>query len=310
MIDITKGGTAAEKTAVALGYFDGLHLGHVGVIGTAMAQKGLSSAVFTFNCDTTLPKFQRREDIISFENKAELLDEMGVKYIYAPDFAEVCGYTDEEFVRDILVGRLNAGFACCGSSFRFGKGGSGTPERLAEIGAKYGMRAQTVPDICCDGVPISSTHIRELIRSGNIAEANKLLGYDLWYRLPVVRGNEIGRTLSFPTINQIIPETNVTPRFGVYRSYAEIHGRNYRSVTNIGIKPTVTNRHDGTGAVMETYIMDFSGDLYGEMAAVSLCDFIRPERKFSGLEELKNQIEADKQAAIRGFELEINERKS
>ena len=91
----------------------------------------------------------------------------------------------------------------------------------------------------------------------------------------------------------------------MYRSYAEIRGINYRSVTNIGIKPTVADRHDGTGAVMETYIIDFSGDLYGEMAAVSLCEFIRPERKFSGMDELKAQIAADKEAALRGFGLDI-----
>lgn len=297
MIDITNGGKAAEKTAVALGYFDGLHLGHVGVISAAMAQPGLKPAVFTFNCDTTLPKFRGPEDIISFENKCELMEKIGVKYIYAPDFAEVCTLTDEEFVKKILIDRLNAGFACCGSNFRFGKGGSGTPDRLAEIGAKYGMRAEVVPDVCLDGKLISSTRIREHIRKGEIEQANRLLGYELWYRLPVVRGNEIGRTISFPTINQIIPETNIVPRYGVYKSYVEVDGKQYHGVTNIGVKPTVT-RHDGTGAVMETHIIDYSGDLYGRKIAVALVRFIRPEVKFSGLDELKQQIARDKENAL------------
>lgn len=299
MIDITYGGAVPEKTAVALGYFDGLHLGHVGVINAAMAQQELKPAVFTFNCDTTLPKFQKREDIVSFENKRELLAKIGVEYLYAPDFAAVCGYTAEEFVREILIKRLNAGYACCGTNFRFGKNGSGTPELLAEIGAKYGMTAYAVPDVCIDGEMISSTHIRELIRSGEIEEANRLLGYELWYRLPVVKGNEIGRTLSFPTINQIIPETNVIPRFGVYKSFAEVHGHIYHGVTNIGVKPTVANRRDGSGAVMETHIIGFDGDLYGEKISVSLCGFLRPERKFPNLEELKKQIAADKAAAMK-----------
>ena len=298
MIDITYGGTAAGKTAVALGYFDGLHLGHVGVINAALAQEGLSPAVFTFNRDTTLPKFKKPEDIISFENKCELFEKMGVEYVYAPDFAEVCGLSAEEFVSEILIKRLNAGFACCGTNFRFGKGGLGTPEMLAEIGAKYGMRAQTVPDVCSDGVMISSTHIRELIRNGDIQQANGLLGYELWYRLVVVRGNEIGRTLSFPTINQIIPETNVIPRFGVYSSFAEVNGVKYRGVTNIGVKPTVKHRHDGGGVVMETHIIGFDGDLYGQKIAVALRRFIRPEREFAGLSELKAQIAADKQAVL------------
>lgn len=300
MIDITYGGTIPEKTAVALGYFDGLHLGHLGVIRAALSKEELSPAVFTFNCDTTLPKFKSPEDIISFENKRELLSRVGVSYLYAPDFAEVCGLTAEEFVSEILIKRLNAGYACCGTNFRFGRNGSGTPQLLAEIGGRYGMRAETVPDVCHNGVMISSTHIRELIREGNVEEANTLLGYELWYRLPVVRGNEIGgRLLSFPTINQIIPVTNVIPRFGVYKSFVQLDGRNYRGVTNIGVKPTIESRRDGGGVVMETHIIDFDGDLYGQNVSVSLCSFIRPERKFPNLEELKRQIAADKALAMK-----------
>lgn len=298
MIDITYGSRADERTAVALGYFDGLHLGHMGVIGAAMAQKELAPAVFTFNCDTTLPKFRGPEDIISFENKRELMERIGVKYLFAPDYAEVCTLTDEEFVKSILIGRLNAGFACCGRSFRFGKGGCGTPERLAEIGAKYGMRTEIVQDVCLDGQVISSTRIREHIRRGEIEQANRLLGYELWYRLPVVKGNEIGRTISFPTINQVIPDTNIIPKYGVYKSIVEVGGKQYKGVTNIGVKPTVQHRNDGTGAVMETHIIGFDGDLYGQNIAVALVRYIRPEVKFSGLEELKQQISRDKENAL------------
>ncbi len=298
MIDITYGSRADERTAVALGYFDGLHLGHMGVIGAAMAQKELAPAVFTFNCDTTLPKFRGPEDIISFENKRELMERIGVKYLFAPDYAEVCTLTDEEFVKSILIGRLNAGFACCGRSFRFGKGGCGTPERLAEIGAKYGMCTEIVQDVCLDGQVISSTRIREHIRRGEIEQANRLLGYELWYRLPVVRGNEIGRTISFPTINQVIPDTNIIPKYGVYKSIVEVGGKQYKGVTNIGVKPTVQHRNDGTGAVMETHIIGFDGDLYGQNIAVALVRYIRPEVKFSGLEELKQQISRDKENAL------------
>ena len=108
----------------------------------------------------------------------------------------------------------------------------------------------------------------------------------------------IGRTLNFPTINQIIPETNIIPRFGVYVSFVNIGGVNMRGITNIGVKPTVENRRDGTGAVMETHIIDYSGDLYGQRIAVSLCRFIRPEKRFASLDELKAQIEADKKTAL------------
>ena len=289
MIDVTYGAPPSEKTAVALGYFDGLHAGHVFVIGCALEQK-LAPAVFTFNCDTTLPKFQSPEDIISFENKCEMLDKMGVKYLYAPDFAEVCGLSDEEFVSEILVKRLNAAFACCGRNFRFGKNACGTPERLAEIGAKYGIKVKIADDVCLDGEIISSTHIRELIRNGEIEAANRLLGYELTFSLPVVHGNELGRTISFPTINQFIPETNIIPRFGVYKSFVYIDGKNYRGITNIGVRPTVG---DLKKAIMETHILGFDGDLYGRKIAVSLVKFLREERKFADLNELKKQISED-----------------
>ena len=289
MIDITYGAAPSEKTAVALVYFDGLHLGHVFVISCALNEK-FAPAVFTFNCDTTLPKFQSPEDIISFENKCELLDKMGVKYIYAPDFAEVCGLSDEDFVKEVLVKRLNAAFACCGRNFRFGKNSSGTPERLAEIGKKYGITVKIAEDVCLDGELISSTHIRELIRKGEIEAANRLLGYELMFNLPVVYGNQLGRTIDFPTINQVIPETNIIPRFGAYKSYVQVHGKHYRGITNIGVRPTVG---DNTKVVMETHIVGFSGNLYGEKIAVSLVKFLREERKFADLNELKKQLKED-----------------
>lgn len=293
MIDITYGAPPTVKTAVALGYFDGLHPGHIGVIGAALRQRELNSlmpAVFTFNCDTTLPKFKSPEDIISFENKRELLEKLGVEYLYAPDFADVCNYAEENFVREILRGRLNAGFACCGRNFRFGLGGHGTPESLKSIGSKCGISVEIVEDVCLDGELISSTRIRELIRSGEIEEANRLLGYELWFRLPVVYGNGVARTMSYPTINQIIPSTNIIPKFGVYASFVEVDGRQYRGITNIGIRPTVVS---GGRTVMETHILDFSGDLYGQNIAISLCRFLRAEKKFSSLEALKEQIAED-----------------
>lgn len=290
MIDITYGAAPEKKTAVALGYFDGLHLGHVYVISKALSQKGLAPAVFTFNCDTTLPKFAKQEDIISFENKCEMLGKMGVEYLFAPDYAEVCGLDYERFVSDILVKKLNIGFACCGGSFRFGKNGEGNPGLLKELAVKYGFSAYIAEDICLDGEPVSSTRIRELIREGKIEEANRLLGYELSFKLPVVYGNKIGRKLSFPTINQIIPDTNVIPRFGAYKSFAQVDGKNLRAVTNIGIRPTVSNANE---VVMETHILNFSGDLYGKEIAVSLCGFLRGEKKFADLSELKEQIARD-----------------
>ena len=290
MIDITYGAPLHDKTAVALGYFDGLHLGHKVVIAAALEQRELKPAVFTFNCDTTLPKFRRPEDIISFENKCELLSDMGVEYVYAPDFAAVCTLTDEDFVKKILCETLNAGYACCGRNFRFGLGGHGTPEILTALGAKYGIRVEIIEDVCLDGEIISSSHIRKLIRMGEMEQAYRLLGYRWQFTMPVVYGNGLARTLNFPTINQILPETNVMPRFGVYVSFVHFHGVHYRGITNIGIRPTIENSR---GVICETHILDYSGDLYGENVTVALYKFIRPERKFANIDELKAQIEQD-----------------
>lgn len=290
MINITYGLPPKEKTAVALGYFDGLHRGHMGVIAAAQAQREMKLCIFTFNCDTTLPKFSSPEDIISFEDKCARFEKIGVEYIYAPDFAMVCNFTDEEFVRDILVRKLNAGFACCGRNFRFGLGGHGTPERLCELGRKYGILVEIVEDVCLDGELISSTEIRDLIRRGSIEQANRLLGYDLSFCLPVVHGNEIARTMDYPTINQIIPHTNVIPRLGAYASSAEVDGRVFRAITNIGVRPTVT---DSGETVMETHILGYNGDLYGKRVTVSLKKFLRPEKKFKDLSGLKAQIAED-----------------
>ena len=145
-------------------------------------------------------------------------------------------------------------------------------------------------DVCLDGELISSTHIRELIRKGEIEAANRLLGYELMFNMPVVYGNQLGRTIDFPTINQVIPETNIIPRFGAYKSYVQVHGKHYRGITNIGVRPTVG---DNTKVVMETHIVGFSGNLYGEKIAVSLVKFLREERKFADLNELKKQLKED-----------------
>ena len=135
----------------------------------------------------------------------------------------------------------------------------------------------------------------------------EFLGHPHCLSHTVEHGKKIGSSIGIPTVNLTIPPHVITPAHGVYATRVQIGGESYMGATNIGVRPTVDN---STHVTVETFILDFSGDLYGEMAAVALCDFIRPERKFSGLEELKQQIAADKEAALRGFELEISERKS
>ncbi len=282
-----------RPSAVALGFFDGLHLGHIEVIKRALLKNGLCSVVFTFNDKTSLPKFKGKKGhcIITHEQKTEIFRNLGVDKVYAPDFGDVKDYSAREFVEKILRDELCASVVVCGYDFRFGKGGEGNPDTLRQLCSEYGIECEVVPAVTVDGVTVSSTAIREMIRQGDIVTANRFLGYELSYNLPVCEGSKIGRTIGFPTINQNIPDYMVRPKNGVYKSWTIVNGRNYRSITNIGVKPTVNYKGRG---VMETHIIGFEGDLYGQNVRVALREFIRDEEKFTDLEELKRQLTLDK----------------
>ena len=301
MTDITAAGFTGGKSAVALGFFDGLHLGHTQVIVQALMQEltPLIPIVFTFSGRSVLPKFRRREDIISHDLKLELLEKMGVKHIYAPDFDDVKDMTAEQFVEEILVKRLNAGFVSCGYDFRFAKGGAANADTLRELCGRRGIEVCVVPAVKIDGEVVSSTLIRRLIRSGDMEKANLLLGYELTYSLEVVYGKQNGRKMGFPTINQIIPEEMTVPKQGVYKSRTKAGDTEYPSITNIGVKPTIDlEAGEVRKPLMETHIIGFDGELYGQRVSVSLLSYMREERKFSGLQELSLQLEKDKYSAI------------
>ncbi len=298
MTDITANGAFSRKTAVALGFFDGLHLGHIEVIRQALMKTEYPSVVFTFNENTPLPKFKTEEKIITHDMKLFLLDRAGVDHIYAPDFNDVKNMTAEQFVSEILVNKLNAGFVSCGYDFRFAKGGQADADALRRLCQPLGIEVCVVPAVRINGETVSSTLIRKLIKSGEIEKANELLGYELTYSLEVVHGKKNGRKMGFPTINQLIPDGMAVPKFGVYKSITSAEGKEYPSITNIGVRPTVTlEKGEIRRPVMETHIIGFEGDLYGRTVLVSLCGYMREERKFSGFDELKKQLSEDKKAA-------------
>ena len=298
MTDITAAGFKDGKSAVALGFFDGLHLGHTQVIVQTLLQE-LTPIVFTFSRRSVLPKFKQREDIIAYDYKSELLDSMGVKHIFAPDFSDVKDMTAEQFVQEILIDRLNAAFVSCGYDFRFAKGGTADADTLRELCGRHGIKVSVVPAVEIEGETVSSTRIRELIKNGETEKANRFLGYELTYYLEVIHGKKNGRKMGFPTINQTIPEGMTVPKQGVYKSRTQVGGTDYPSVTNIGVKPTI-NLEEGEvrDPLMETHIIGFNGELYGERVRVSLLSFMREERKFDGLRELSRQLEKDKKSAI------------
>ena len=282
-----------KKTAVALGVFDGIHRGHQDVINCACSfkEKGLSPAVFTFNTKTVTSKGNGKLDmLISDDLKFEKLDNLGVEYIFSPEFSDLKELTAESFVENILVKKMNAAFTICGENFRYGKGAFAGSKELSELGKKYGITTIVLPFTYFNGKPISSSEIRHFISEGSVDIANTMLGYDFHFRLPVVHGNAIGRTLDFPTINQYFPVGQVIPRFGVYASASIVDGKEYPSITNVGIKPTIGREKS---PLAETYIIDYNDDLYGREVTVSLRKFIRPEQKFSGISVLKEQLEKD-----------------
>lgn len=302
MVDLTgTNNVPNSSTAVAMGLFDGLHYGHKTVIryaaDIAENNPGIEPAVFTFDTMSVTSKGNGGvECILSREMKFELIENLGVRYIYSPDFMNFKDLSGEEFVELVLCGKLSAKFVACGEDFRFGKGARCGTDELDRLCRKHGIRLYVVPPVREEhGVRISSTMIRELIRSGDIEQANILLGNHFTLKLPVAYGRQLGRKLDFPTINQYLPKRQVMPKFGVYASKTEVLGKIYKSVTNIGVKPTVGSE----APLAETYIIGFDGsDLYGEVAKISLISFVRPEMKFNGTEALKAQIARDTQAVL------------
>lgn len=284
---------SGSETAVALGIFDGVHRGHRAVIDKAAveaSENGLSPAVCTFKTGTISTKGSGYRPIYSDETKLVLLEKEGIEYAFIPDFADVKDMSPEAFVRDILCGILNARIVVCGRDFRFGKNAACSAEGLGEICGRLGMRLCIVDDVTENGVRICSADIRRYISEGNIREADILLGHDYAVTGRVIHGRQLGRKMDFPTANQLMPEGNVMPKFGVYASYAELDGKIYRGITNIGVKPTV----DSSGVPLaETHFPNYSGDLYGREIVVRLIDFIRPERRFNNTDELRAQINND-----------------
>lgn len=295
ILDITKSKKSFEnKTVVSMGIFDGVHKGHQAVINTAceLKEQGLDFVLFTFKTDTVTTKGSSGyiEMLLSDDLKKEHFERLGVDYIYAPDFNEMKNMTSAQFIEQVLYRKLNAAAVVCGEDFRFGRNAEGDAEKLEMLCKKFRIKTVIVKQAQYEGKKISSSEIRDCIRNGKIKRANEMLGYNYYYKLPVLHGNEIGRTLDFPTINQKILEKQILPKFGVYITRTKIDEKWYNSISNIGVKPTVEKM---SVPLIETNILDFEGDIYGQVVKVELICFLRPERKFKSIDELKKQVYSD-----------------
>ena len=281
------------RTAVACGYFDGLHIGHASVIGRAVARTGdgLLPAVFTFAMRGGHPdRKQLGCEIITDSKKYQILEGWGVAMVLSPDFGEFKQMSPEQFVDEILVRRLNAAAVICGYDFHFGCRAAGDVSLLAGLCNQRGIELDIVPAVLVDGERVSSTRIRALLGQGDVETAGKLLGRAFGYDFTVVHGKRLGRTIDSPTINQRLPDSFVSLRHGVYAAVAFAEGRLWPAVTNIGNRPTV---EEGVAVNSETYIYGFSGDLYGRQVEVRLLRFLRDEQRFPSVEKLRAQIQSD-----------------
>lgn len=279
----------AAPASLALGTFDGLHLGHMAVLRAAL-DSSYSPQVFTFNGSPSGdPALMTRED------KAAVLEALGIERTYSLDFSALRDLEAEAFARKVLMERLHARRLCCGEDFRFGRGARGDVEMLRGICREAGAELVVVPPVRDGEGKVSSTRIRRAVAEGDITGANRMLGRPFGFTLEVIHGNHIGRGLGTPTINQALPEGLALPRFGVYAAWCRTERGRHYGVCNIGVKPTV-----GSDRVLaETWMPEFSGDLYGQRVRVELLGFIRPERKFSSLDELKEEIKRNAETAKR-----------
>lgn len=278
--------TPEGELAAALGSFDGLHLGHRQVIGNTLSVPGLRPAVITFQQNPSVSLQKKPVPLLTTnEQKLALLEEMGVEVVYLLSFEQIRDMEPEDFVEALYrVCRVRA--LSCGFNFRFGKNGRGDAGLLKELCREKGIELSVTPPVSVAGETVSSTRIRACLEQGDVQQAGQLLGRPFGYDFEVTHGRKLGRTWGTPTINQPFPQGYVLPRFGVYASLVEVEGQKYYGVTNIGVKPTVGS----DCALSETWIPEFSGDLYGKKVPVELLDFIRPERKFDSLDQLKNEI--------------------
>ncbi|MDR2752858.1 MAG: riboflavin biosynthesis protein RibF [Oscillospiraceae bacterium] len=277
--------------SIALGFFDGLHIAHMEVLRAAAAYKaqGLRPAVLLFSehpqvvLGGTAPPM-----LLTDEARDTMLAGLGYEILRLP-FRDVMSLPPERFFHEVLLGHFGAKALSCGFHYHFGKGAAGSPALLQPLCAQNQIALTVVPKVVYQNAPISSTRIRAALACGNIAVANAMLGRPFGYDFAVVVGDQLGRTLGAPTLNQLFPEGFAVPRFGVYSSETFVEGQWRASITNIGRRPTV----QGAQLRSETHILAFSGNLYAQRVPVRLLCFLREERRFISLEALKGQIALD-----------------
>ena len=279
--------------SLALGYFDGVHIGHQAVIKNAVnyaKQNGGKSAVITFKDHPccffhgVCPKY-----ILTREYREKFIADLGVDYLYELDFEKLAGLSAEEYLENILIKHFSPKSISTGFNHNFGHNKTGDVKFLEEESVKYNYKYFALPPQKYDGEVISSTKIRKLLSDGQIDTANKMLGRNFIIEGTVIKGRQIGRTIGFRTANILYPLELIDIPFGVYSVLVDYASQTYQGIANFGVRPTV----NGHGALLEVHILDFERDIYGEVLEVKFIKMLRTERKFDSLDSLKQQISRD-----------------
>lgn len=277
-----------EPTAIAIGKFDGLHRGHKEIFRRLAEAKafGLKTAIFTF--DPSPASFFSGKlipELTTKEEKRRLFKDMGIDYLVEYPFTkDTADILPTDYVTDILLSKMNGKVIVAGTDVSFGKGGKGDVSLLKEIIKEHPFDLHIVEKIRMENREISSSYVREEIEKGNIERANLLLGAPFFIGGIVEKGKKLGRTLGMPTANLYPSKEKLLPPNGVYFCDVVCEGQKYHGITNIGSRPTVD---DGERTSVETYLLDYEGDLYQKELTIELLHFLRPEKRFSSVEDLR-----------------------
>lgn len=283
------------KTAIALGTFDGVHIGHRAIINAAKEKAegmGMEPMIYTFTAHP-LALFNRQPPLLMTQaERMAALGSMGCT-LRADEFSAEYASTEPERFIKMLIERFNMGCAAAGFNYTFGRRGEGSVDTLKELGEKYGFAVAIVPPVMYRGEAVSSTRIRASLEEGNVKDAGEMLGAPYSITGPIIRNRGIGRTLDYPTANISGWEDRAVPMPGVYATRAAFGGTVYPAVTNIGRNPTVNGEH----TTIETHMLGFDADIYGQMLRVEFIERIRGEIRFPNVHALAAQMKADGEKA-------------
>ena len=303
MSDLNPYTNRQQFCTVVLGNFDGVHIGHQKLIqlGRSIAEAHDETlAVFTFHPQIQEMRNPEFRYLLTAEQKLAHIQKLGVTQIETMPFDDaIAMLSPEAFVEQILVNRLRARHVVIGFNYTFGHKGVGTPLLLQELCQKHQIEVTIMQPCDVNGEVVSSSAIRTYLQEGNVEKANALLGYVFQLQGEVVYGNQIGRTIGFPTANIPVPAQQMIPANGVYAAMVTVEGMQYPGILNIGCRPTVAN---GSHISIEVHLMHFDGNLYGKEIQIAICHFLRLESRFAGLDALKEQLEKDKENALQLFE--------